>query len=327
MDIEYCLNISFTESGKNYYFKTTDNTIKIGDYVVVNTVVGLELGKVTTDSRLLSEVKAPFEIIPIVRKATKQDLLIYKRNKLDAIQAKEIFNKFANQEHLSMDLVDAQYTLDKTKILFTYIAADRVDFRNLLKLLAGSLHCRIELRQVNVRERAQIIGGIGVCGLPLCCTTFLKEFEGVSLSKAKNQMLTINIPKGYFIDVENSNLSKGIIKFRNDNITLEDIYKDDNTDYAANLIILSENKFFNKLSCIARLIDIANYYNKGWKPDWSTNKEYKYCIQYNKEYNEYSVYYSFLEIESIIYFKNEEDVQSIIDNPNFRDILDTIYKD
>ena len=81
MDIEYCLNISFTESGKNYYFKTTDNTIKIGDYVVVNTVVGLELGKVTTDSRLLSEVKAPFEIIPIVRKATKQDLLIYKRNK------------------------------------------------------------------------------------------------------------------------------------------------------------------------------------------------------------------------------------------------------
>lgn len=195
MDIEYCLNISFTESGKNYYFKTTDNTIKIGDYVVVNTVVGLELGKVTTDSRLLSEVKAPFEIIPIVRKATKQDLLIYKRNKLDAIQAKEIFNKFANQEHLSMDLVDAQYTLDKTKILFTYIAADRVDFRNLLKLLAGSHHCRIELRQVNVRERAQIIGGIGVCGLPLCCTTFLKEFEGVSLSKAKNQMLTINIPK------------------------------------------------------------------------------------------------------------------------------------
>ena len=195
MDIEYCLNISFTESGKNYYFKTTDSTIKIGDYVVVNTVVGLELGKVTTDSRLLSEVKAPFEIIPIVRKATKQDLLIYKRNKLDAIQAKEIFNKFANQEHLSMDLVDAQYTLDKTKILFTYIAADRVDFRNLLKLLAGSLHCRIELRQVNVRERAQIIGGIGVCGLPLCCTTFLKEFEGVSLSKAKNQMLTINIPK------------------------------------------------------------------------------------------------------------------------------------
>ena len=119
----------------------------------------------------------------------------YKRNKLDAIQAKEIFNKFANQEHLSMDLVDAQYTLDKTKILFTYIAADRVDFRNLLKLLAGSLHCRIELRQVNVRERAQIIGGIGVCGLPLCCRTFLKEFEGVSLSKAKNQMLTINIPK------------------------------------------------------------------------------------------------------------------------------------
>ncbi len=195
MDIEYCLNISFTETGKNYFFKTTDETIKMGEFVVVNTVVGLELGRVTADPRLLSEVKAPFEVIPIVRRATKQDLLVHKRNSLDALEAKNIFNKYAQQEKLNMDLIDASYTLDKTKILFTYIAQDRVDFRNLLKLLAGALHCRIELKQVNVRERAQIIGGIGVCGLPLCCTTFLKEFEGVSLSKAKNQMLTINIPK------------------------------------------------------------------------------------------------------------------------------------
>ncbi len=133
----------------------------------------------------------------LTRKSKKMypELIDLKNHELPKEEKKEIFNKFTNQEHLSMDLVDAQYTLDKTKILFTYIAADRVDFRNLLKLLAGSLHCRIELRQVNVRERAQIIGGIGVCGLPLCCTTFLKEFEGVSLSKAKNQMLTINIPK------------------------------------------------------------------------------------------------------------------------------------
>ena len=152
-------------------------------------------------------------------------------------------------------------------------------------------------------------------------------FKEINNMEIKDNQLIIDIPEGMEIDVEHSDLSKGIIKFKNYNITLEDIYKDDNTDYAANLIILSENKFFNKLLCIAKLIDIANYYNKGWKPDWSTNKEYKYCIQYNKTYNEYSVYYSFLEKESIIYFKNEEDTQAVIDNPNFRDILDAIYKD
>lgn len=151
-------------------------------------------------------------------------------------------------------------------------------------------------------------------------------FKEIKDMEIKNNQLTIDIPKGHIIDVEHSDLSKGIIKFRNDNITLEDIYKDDNTDYAMNLIILSENKFFNKLLCIAKLIDIANYYNKGWKPDWKSNKEYKYRINYNRKYDEYCIYYSFFEKESIIYFKNKEDAQAVIDNPNFRDILDAIYK-
>lgn len=97
--------------------------------------------------------------------------------------------------------------------------------------------------------------------------------------------LHIECPKGYSIDVEHSDLSKGIIKFKNNNIILEDIYKDDNTDYATNLVILSENKLFNKLSCIAKLIDIANYYNKGWKPDFGNDKEDKYYIAYSKKLN------------------------------------------
>lgn len=140
--------------------------------------------------------------------------------------------------------------------------------------------------------------------------------------------LHIDCPKGYSIDVEHSNLSRGIIKFKKGDITLEDIYKDDNTEYAINLVILTESKLGNKLTAIAKLIDIANYYNKGWKPDWSTNKEYKYCIQYENAYNEYSVHSSsFLVTESIIYFKNKKDVQEVIDNPNFKDILDAIYKD
>lgn len=141
--------------------------------------------------------------------------------------------------------------------------------------------------------------------------------------------LHIDCPKGYSIDVEHSDLSKGIIKFKNDNITLEDIYKDDNTDYAANLVILSENKLFNKLLCIAKLIDIANYYNKGWKPDFNNKTTYKYVIQYNgieNKHTHYSVDYDVCLNRCCVYFKNQEDAQSVIDNPNFRSILDTIYK-
>ena len=142
--------------------------------------------------------------------------------------------------------------------------------------------------------------------------------------------LHIECPEGYSIDVEHSDLSKGIIKFKNDNITLEDIYKDDNTDYAANLVILSENKLFNKLLCISRLMDIANYYNKDWKPDFNNKTTYKYVIQYNgieNKHTHYSVDYDVCLNRCCVYFKNQEDAQSVIDNPNFRDILDTIYKD
>ena len=142
--------------------------------------------------------------------------------------------------------------------------------------------------------------------------------------------LHIECPEGYSIDVEHSDLSKGIIKFKNDNITLEDIYKDDNTDYAENLVILSENKLFNKLLCIARLIDIANSYKKDWNPDFNNKTTYKYVIQYNgieNKHTHYSVDYDVCLNRCCVYFKNQEDAQSVIDNPNFRDILDTIYKD
>ena len=153
-------------------------------------------------------------------------------------------------------------------------------------------------------------------------------YPGFNTNDSLNDV-QIECPKGYSIDVEHSDLSKGIIKFKNNNITLEDIPCIIRDDIKINAFISKSSTYYNylnKLKAIATLIDIANYYNKGWKPNWSTNKEYKYCIHYNKEYNEYSVYYSFIEIESIIYFKNEEDVQSIIDNPNFRNILDSIYK-
>ena len=155
-------------------------------------------------------------------------------------------------------------------------------------------------------------------------------FKLINNMEIKNNQLTIDVPEGMEIDLENSNLAKGIIKFKNDNITLEDIYKDDNTDYAANLVILSENKLFNKLLCIARLIDIANYYNKGWKPDFNNKTTYKYVIQYNgieNKHTHYSVDYDVCLNRCCVYFKNQEDAQAVIDNPNFRNILDVIYKD
>lgn len=138
--------------------------------------------------------------------------------------------------------------------------------------------------------------------------------------------LHIECPKGYSIDVNNSDLSKGIIKFKKDNITLNDVYKDDNTEYATNLVILVESKLGNKLSAIAKLIDIANYYNKDWKPDWNDGEERKYYI-YVESNNEYTITYCNLCKYNVIYFKNQEDAKAVIKNPNFRDILDTIYKD
>lgn len=139
--------------------------------------------------------------------------------------------------------------------------------------------------------------------------------------------LQIDCPNGYSIDVEHSDLSKGIIKFKNDNITFEDIYKDDNIDYATNLVILSENKLSNKLLCIDKLMDIANYYNKGWKPDFNNDKESKYYIGFSKRLNKYNINMSILCTDTFIYFKNKEDAQAVINNYNFRDILDNIYKD
>ena len=139
--------------------------------------------------------------------------------------------------------------------------------------------------------------------------------------------LHIDCPNGHIIDVEHSDLSKGIIKFKKkSDITFEDLYKDDNVDYATNLVILSENKLFNKLLCIAKLIDIANYYNKGWKPDWNNGIEFKYHIVFDYFDNMYKTRSKSQTCNNAIYFAHREDAQAVIDNPNFRDILDTIYK-
>ena len=142
--------------------------------------------------------------------------------------------------------------------------------------------------------------------------------------------LHIECPEGYSIDVEHSDLSKGIIKFKNDNITLEDIYEYQGKDTFITNVVNNNKPTYSKIFAIATLMDIANYYNKGWKPDFNNKSTYKYIIQYEgieNKYTHYSVDYDVCLNRCCVYFKNQEDAQSVIDNPNFRDILDTIYKD
>ena len=142
--------------------------------------------------------------------------------------------------------------------------------------------------------------------------------------------LHIECPEGYSIDVEHSDLSNGIIKFKNDNITLEDIYEYQGKDTFIANVAYNNKPTYSKIFAIATLMDIANYYNKGWKPDFNNKTTYKYVIQYNgieNKHTHYSVDYDVCLNRCCVYFKNQEDAQSVIDNPNFRDILDTIYKD
>ena len=193
--MNYYINVKFNQSNKTYYFATDDISLQVGDKIVVETIVGLELAEVVTTPQLLETLNFDREIKPILRKATSEDLKAFAYNLELSEHAAKIFTNHIESLKLDMRLLGTQYTLDRAKVLFTYVADDRVDFRELLKLLASDLHCRIELKQVNTRERAQLVGGLGVCGLPLCCTSFLTQFEGVSLNKAKNQMLSINIPK------------------------------------------------------------------------------------------------------------------------------------
>ena len=142
--------------------------------------------------------------------------------------------------------------------------------------------------------------------------------------------LHIECPEGYSIDVEHSDLSNGIIKFKNDNITLEDIYENQGKDTFITNVVNNNTYTYNKISAIATLLDIANYYNKDWEPDFNNKTTYKYVIQYNgieNKHTHYSVDYDVCLNRCCVYFKNQEDAQAVIDNPNFRDILDTIYKD
>lgn len=192
---DYYVAIKMNASAKAYFFSTNISDLKIGEYVVIETVRGLELGKVDTEVLPMEKYKLTLELKPIIRRASEEDIANAKENLTLAQNALEICAREVKNLNLDMRLITCEYTLDRSKVIFSYLADNRVDFRELLKVLAAQLHCRIELRQIGTRDKAKIVGGIGICGLPLCCSTFLNEFDGISINRAKNQMLSLNIPK------------------------------------------------------------------------------------------------------------------------------------
>ncbi len=188
------VGVRFKSVGKIYYF-STDIELALKEKVVVETARGLEMGEVASELKNMEEFNLDMELKPIIRKATEEDMEAEERNNKNAVGALAKCKEAVEKHQLDMHLVHCEYTLDATKVIFMYTSEERVDFRELLKDLASIFRCRIELRQIGPRDKSKLIGGFGNCGLPLCCSTFLGEFDGVSINMAKNQMLAINIDK------------------------------------------------------------------------------------------------------------------------------------
>lgn len=191
----YLVSVKFSQNPKPYYFHSHTDDYVLDEAVVVETVRGLELGHVAKAPIPVSEYKQALLLKPLIRKASKKDLDDHARNLENAKHAFKVCKESISNYNLDMHLLKAEYTLDGNKIIFNYSAEARVDFRELLKDLANRLKSRIELRQIGARDRAKLIGGIGICGLPLCCNTFLGEFDAISINMAKNQFLVLNIQK------------------------------------------------------------------------------------------------------------------------------------
>ena len=195
IEFTHFVGVKFLNTPRAYFFGVKDIELKLDDKVVVETVRGIELGTIAIEPISIEKYGNGLSLKPILRKATDTDIKLADINQKDAAFAMDICATEVKKLNLDMNLISCEYTLDKSKVLFSYLADDRVDFRELLKVLAAKLHTRIELRQIGSRDKAKMIGGLGVCGLPLCCSTFLSEFDGISINRAKNQMLAINIPK------------------------------------------------------------------------------------------------------------------------------------
>lgn len=189
------VGVRFKKAGKIYYFDPGDLSIQKGDFVIVETVRGVEYGKVVIARKQVDEHDVVLPLKKVLRIADHKDRLKVEENKAAAKEAYEICCEKVNEHQLDMKLVDVEYTFDRNKVIFYFTADGRVDFRELVKDLASIFRTRIELRQIGVRDEAKMLGGIGPCGRMLCCSTFLGDFDPVSIKMAKDQNLSLNPTK------------------------------------------------------------------------------------------------------------------------------------
>ena len=189
------ISVRFKDNGKTYYFDPADTPIKTGDYVIVETARGVECGEVVQGVKEIADSAVPKALKPIARMADSVDVRRMRQNREDEKRAYHTCQECIARHGLEMKLVEAEYTLDRSKIMFYFTADGRVDFRELVKDLAGIFHTRIELRQIGVRDESKMIGGLGICGQPFCCSRFLKDFQPVSIKMAKEQGLSLNPTK------------------------------------------------------------------------------------------------------------------------------------
>ena len=189
------VGVRFRKAGKIYYFDPMQFEITLGSHVIVETARGIEFGTVMIASRELPEDKVIQPLKPVIRIATPEDEKTEAKNRQKEQEAFQICLEKIQKHHMEMKLVDAEFTFDNNKLLFYFTADGRIDFRELVKDLASVFRTRIELRQIGVRDETKILGGIGICGRPLCCHTFLSEFAPVSIKMAKEQNLSLNPSK------------------------------------------------------------------------------------------------------------------------------------
>jgi len=189
------IGVRFKNIGKIYYFDPNGFKVNKGAQVIVETARGTECGEVMMANRIISDEECPQPLKKVLRMATEEDLAQVEKNRVKEAQAMKVCSEKIRKHKLDMKLVDVEYTFDNNKVLFYFTADGRVDFRELVKDLASVLKTRIELRQIGVRDEAKMLGGLGICGRPFCCATFLGEFQPVSIKMAKEQGLSLNPTK------------------------------------------------------------------------------------------------------------------------------------
>ena len=189
------IGVRFRSAGKVYYFAPEDLDISQGDHVVVETARGIEYGYVVLGIKEVDDDKIVQPLKPVMRVATPDDDEKAEKNREKEKEAFKICQEKIRKHELEMKLIDAEYTFDNNKVLFYFTADGRIDFRELVKDLASVFKTRIELRQIGVRDETKILGGIGICGRPLCCHSYLADFVPVSIKMAKEQNLSLNPTK------------------------------------------------------------------------------------------------------------------------------------